>query len=428
VRIVSTGTAAAGGTGGPSAADTSFVEAIYTAPPAAPISPSGAAIYANSATSFSNAGRVYGVNGSSPTVMVRTGAATCSGGASSTADLVVGGGDLTAANGCVVGGNVFVSGRATISGNAQIGRNVVAAGVTLGGGSPTVAGSVWSTADLLMSGNVSVAGNATAASYSATSGSPQIAGNAWIYGASTMAGGGAIAGNLTTKTKSGTNYGTLTLVPAGPGPSPYVTPTVPVVPPWVDFGYVRADWVGFTEYVLPTTATCTLAMYQTALTTIGTAPGIVDARGCTNGITLPGNRLTLRNDLAIFANKFSLTSSSGFDSAVAARLWLITPDTNLTNHSPDCPPSSTFSMSGNVSIDTHISTMIYSPCQVSISNAIDLRGQIYAGSVSLPNAVSLGYVPVGLPGVDMTAGTNANPAGPVGPRLLTSYRNVQSGG
>jgi cytoskeletal protein CcmA (bactofilin family) len=432
VRIVSTGTAAAGGTSGQTAGDTSFVEAIYSAPAAPPISGSGAAIYANSATSFSNAGRVYGVNGSSPTVMVKTGDVTCSGGASSTADLIVAAGTLTTSNGCRIGGNLFVSGRASISGDAQIGGSVVAAGVTMAN-SVGVAGSVWSTLDLTMSGTAKVTGNVTAASLSTSGG--LIAGNAWVYGTSDIS-SSSITGNLTTKKKTGSGApGSLTVVPSGPGASPYVTPTVPTVPLWVDFGYVKADWVGFTEYVLPTTATCTLAMYNTALTTIGTAPGIIDARGCTNGIALSGpDRLTLQNDLAIFANKFSFANSSGFDSAAAARLWLITPEaatptTNATNHAPDCVAAAmTFSIGGNVSIDTDISTMIYTPCDVTISNAIDLRGQIYAGTVSLPNAVSIGYVPVGLPGVDLGQGTNGTPGGAVGPRILTSYRNVQSGG
>jgi hypothetical protein len=299
-------------------------------------------------------------------------------------------------------------------------------------GSANAARSVWSTSDLLLSGDIRVGGNVTATSYSdSNKAGPLIAGNAWIYGASAMK-SSSITGTLTTKTKSGSGVpggGPPILVPAGPGPSPYATPVTPTVPDWVDFGYVKADWVGFTEYVLPTTATCTLAMYNTALTTIGAAPGILDARGCGNGLLLSGpDRLTLRSDLAIFANNFSLANSSGFDSDVAARLWLITPDTNLTNHLPDCPPSSTFSIGGNVSIDTDISMMIYNPCVVTIGNAIALRGQIYAKSVSITAAASIGYVPIGLPGVDLTTGTNGTPGGAVGPRTLTSYRNVQSGG
>jgi hypothetical protein len=118
---------------------------------------------------------------------------------------------------------------------------------------------------------------------------------------------------------------------------------------------------------------------------------------------------------------------------VAARLWLITPEaatptTNATNHLPDCLASMSFSISGNVSIDTDISTMIYDPCVVTIGNAIALRGQIYAQTVSITNAAIIGYVPVGLPGVDLGQGTNATPGAATGPRTLTSYRNVQSGG
>jgi cytoskeletal protein CcmA (bactofilin family) len=432
VRIVSTGTAAAGGTSGQTAGNTSFVEAIYTPAPSIPISGSGAAVYAYSATSFGGAGQLSSVNGSSPSVMVKTGDVACSGVSSGVDDWVVAAGTMTFSGTCSSNGDVFVSGRVTVTGTTQLGGNVVAAGLTLGG-TGSVGGSVWSTSDIQLPGTAGVAGNVTAASLT-MGGTSRITGSAWVYGATSMNGVTSIGGKLTTKTKTGTStsYGSIDLVPGGPGASPYVTPTAPIVPAWVDFSYTKSDWVGFTEVVLPSTG-CSTQNLKDALISIGTSPGILDARLCTSGIVLGGiDQLTLRNDLAIVANKFDLGGVAGITSAAAARLWLITPEsiipaTNTTNHLPDCPAGGTFSIAGTFAIASTISTMIYSPCLVDLAGTSTLRGQVYARNAEIDGVAKLAYVQVGLPGVDLTLGTNSGGAA-TGPRTLTSYRNVQSGG
>ena len=64
-------------------------------------------------------------------------------------------------------------------------------------------------------------------------------------------------------------------------------------------------------------------------------------------------------------------------------------------------------MNNNVTIDFTVAAMIYSPCPVTNSANV-WRGQIYASSTKTSNAFTLNYVPIGIPGVNLFAGTNSS--------------------
>jgi len=440
VRIVSTGYADNPGVGGISAADSTSLEAILGAiatvtPPPPSISPSGPVVYAYSSNGFGGGGTLYSVDGSSPDVMVKTGNVTCDGGASGVDDLIVDGGTLRIDGGCSINGTAWSTGRTTLSGGATIAGNVVAAGITHGG--TLIGGSVWSTADVTINGGGRIGGTATGQSMSLTNG--RLGGNGWIYGQTTLNWGGYLDGNLTTRTISKPNNsgydsqyvrGTITLVPGGLGSSAFSTaPTRPTVPGWYNFAYNASVWTGFTERVM--SGSCTYSTLNTVVASFAGSPGLIDARGCTSGIVINGSdEVAMTADVAIVANRFSLTNGGGFRSTTASRLWLITPDSNTGNTVPNCPSGGSFTISGDFDFSNTISTMIYTPCAVTIGSGIDtLRGQVWAGSADIDGGANFGYVPVGLPGVNLNTGSTATPTATPVPastsRELISLRNVQ---
>jgi hypothetical protein len=176
------------------------------------------------------------------------------------------------------------------------------------------------------------------------------------------------------------------------------------VPNWLDFGYNAADWSGYTVQTLSGT-TCGATQLNAALAAIGSAKGVIDARGCSGGVD-PGSfgTLTLANNLAIIANKFTLGGSAGFAAPAAVKLWLITPDT-LADGLPTCPVGGGFALNGGFTFASTVTTMIYSPCSVDFTSGNTVYGQVWAGQVSTSGSAALKYVPTGLPGVDLSAGS-----------------------
>jgi len=408
VQIISTGTASVKGLTTQSSGDNSYVWTILTPPVSTTqIAAVGAAVYAYSSTGFGNSGTVTSVNGSEPDIYINTGSVVCNGAATVNGDWVVKNGSLTIDGGCNVTGNVWASGRVTVQGGTYVGGNVVAAGVTSSNGSP-IKGSVWSSLDMSASGSSKIVwGNTSAASLAFTGGSPYLGGNAWILGSSALGSSNNpnIAGTLTTKTKSGSGVvaGGITLVPSGPGVSPYPKPVSPIVPDWIDFTYDINDWTGFTQKVL-TSSQCDYNAMAAAIATFNNQPGVLDMRACSAVTVSQYQQLALGNDLVIVANKFALSNSGGFTATTPVRLWLITPD-NTPNGLPTCPSGSSFQLDGNFTFSTpNITLMVYTPCDAQILSGITFNGQVFGGEASLVANVHMGYVAVGLPKYDLSTG------------------------
>jgi Tfp pilus assembly protein PilX len=404
VKYVSTGTAAAKGVAGQSARDVSYVEAVYSASSvSSTITASGAAIYAYQASGSTGLGTngigLFDTLSGTPAtgaIQVRHGNFTCTG-------LQVG----MTINFIVPDGNFTQTGLCG-----------------------SITGSVWAGGSVDMSGSIS--GNVSAGTTLRMSPTSSIGGNAWVRGASTFDNflfRPTISGNLTTQSRTGNvTAGSTTILPA-PGVSPYSTGTVA---DWVDYNYTgQAGWPGFTIVALPA-GNCTWTMLSNARTTIGTAKGVIDARACTNGNFLNGISLSYqKNDLAyILPNTINVDIGGVSVQGSEYNVWFIQPD-EVADGVPTCPPGGKITMSGvNVSFP-HM--MVYSPCTyaetglLSVLSLLTFTGQIYAGKVELGQALigvrSQNYLAIGLPGVDLTAGTTAA----TGPRLLLSSRNVQTG-
>lgn len=430
VRILSNGTAANGGDGGQRANDSKTLESVL-GPSTQPtqISATGPAVYAYSSSNFGGSGTLVSVDGSSPKVMISTGDVNCNGASSGASDLVVKNGNLTMSGSCSVTGNVWTSGALTVNGGVSVGGNAVANSISIPSG--TIKGSAWSASTTSLSGGSSnINGNLTSTTTTFNSGGA-IGGNIWNYGTITLDWGSKVIGNATGKSVLNTNrpstLGSYTQITAGPGPSPYAQPTTPGVPNWVDYNYDPTAWTGFTPVVLPA-GTCSITTLRAAVTTIAGGKGLIDARKCTNGLTLTGSdQLAISNDIAIFANTITIGNSGGIVPSAPARVWLINPDATA-NGTPTCASGESFSVSGNPVFKNASGTiqdavMMYSPCDINISTGVNFQGQVFAGSATINGGASIGYVAIGLPGVDLSTGSSTGGSGTTTTRTVVSNRN-----
>jgi type II secretory pathway pseudopilin PulG len=430
IKIVSTGMAAAHGVAGNSSGNTRAVEAIYPAIVSnSLITGTGPAVYAYTSTGFSGSGTLLPVSGSLPSVRIKHGNVVCAGYSGVAGDLFAADGTLTMGGSCSVSGSVWASGALTVSGGGMtIGGDATASSMDLSG--VHVKGNAWASGAVKVQWGTVIDGRATGGSINLAGGN--IKGPVWTNGtAAFTVGGSHIDGSLTARalTGSGTVNGGTTIVPAGPGPGPAAA-APPIVPNWVDFTFAAADWVGFTVITLPAGA-CTWDQFKAANTTLSGAPGVIDARACTNSITLStaSEKLPVNNDLAIIGKTFSFGGSGGFSATSAHRLWLISPDT-VADGQPTCPSGGGFTVGGGFTLDPLLSVMVYNPCHVDIVSGINWRGQVFTGNVTINGDAKLSYAPVGLPGYDLDTGTSTN-AGAPGASMIgtqTSIRDVGVGG
>jgi Tfp pilus assembly protein PilX len=434
IKLKSTGTAVAIGVSGNATGDTRVVEAIYLPAVSSTISDSGPAVYAYSATGFGGSGTLLSVDGSKPSVLLRHDDVTCDGGGFVTGDLIAADGMITIGGSCSVSGSVWASEKVTIDGGSiTVGGNVTSrwagAGDSLVLSGVRVKGDAWAAGPLKVTWGTVVEGNATAPTLDLAGGN--ILGEAWAAGAATFGGGAEIAGHLTAKSSNSSSSakGGATIVAAGPGAGPAAGPT-PSVPNWVDFKYDKTKWVGFNE--VPITGACDFTALKTAAATLASGPGIINALACTNPLSIGGSDiLTLGNDLAIVAKGFNLGGGGGFTAAADRDLWLITPDT-VADAQPTCPGTtpavSPFTVDGGFTLASKVHVMVYSPCKVNISSGIVWFGQVYSGSTTIDGDARLNYVPVGLPGVNLSDGTVTTPGSSGGLGDRTSIRDLGPNG
>ena len=83
-------------------------------------------------------------------------------------------------------------------------------------------------------------------------------------------------------------------------------------------------------------------------------------------------------------------------------------------------------MGGGFSVSS-LKTMIYTPCNATLSSSTALTGQIYAGQVTMSGAGVLTFDPIGLPGYDISNGTATYTPSPTVPRDLLLMRNIDVG-
>lgn len=483
VRILSTGHASSPGV--EDTGDVTYIEAILSAA-SSPTSlfASGPAIYAYSGAGFGGGGTLVSVNGSVADVLLQQGNVTCSGNMSGVANFVVKTGNLTSTGGCVLGGNVWVSGSVELKGGAQVGGNITASSADI---ASTVGGNVWVDGTLKMQGG-SIGGTARSGQLTLTNGT--ISGQTWSQTGGAVVSGGTIQGYLNSagldvsngtlssgfgswgtlcvKNPGGVTIGAASIAKSlttsgscvssgstnwwsgwskisfqnsysGPVTAAPQKPASITVPQWVDFGskpedYTSATWSGFT--VVAMGATCGAAEFYAALQTIGSNPGVVDARLCSNGIAFNGsdtqystspnanhNGFTIQNDLAIIADEISLTGSTSFvGSSPYHDLWLINPDT-VANNVPDCVNGHETDIGGNFT-SPNMNVMMYSPCEIRLASGLNIRGQVFAHTTDIAGSATLSYIPIGLPGYDLSTGLPTTVTYTEADRTLVTQRNV----
>lgn len=404
LRLVSTGWASNLGVASNSSQNVRKVEAIYPytpSPPSYSIIPSGPATYSYSQSDPTINNIVLSQGGSTKaSIVYRSGSATCTSGSQITGDVILGGGGLAVTSGCTINGDLYTSGVVSVQSGEIIG-NVNAAGVQ-GGTSVTLATPAVVDGSIYAAGPVSIAG--------------MVGGNVVsgpISGLSTFSNKSSVGGSVvsagTVSAPAGVIKGTTSINQSG-----ILTPAIPVAPPWVDFAYNPAEWITSTgsRYATVTMTGCSSSNLHTALNTAQNSPVpvVLDTRICGPVTDFSHHDLMLTSDTVILANGFKFqTNNIQSASAPDKRLWIIIPD-GVADSSPTCGVGSSASLGQHVEIGPHVNTLIYSPC--AISNGGDhLSGQMYSSSVNTSSEFELIYLPIGLPGVNLSTGQHLAPSG-----------------
>ena len=398
VKIVSVGSSTS------SVSTTKKVETIFNYTPAIlpkPVQGTGAGVFGWQVTDTTITNLTITQQGTSkPGMMFVNGSLSCQAGGSVQGSVILGGGSYSTTSACTINGDVFASTAVSIGNNSTILGNVVALGLS-SGKSVTLAGGSKVNGSITAEGPVSIGGTVGG---SVTSGP--------LTGSSSVS--GSVGGSFVsagTVTKTGTISGTVTQNKTG-----IPTPTMPVVPPWVDFGYNPPDWVDATAapYTVVNATNCKADV--AAKINAATGPTIINAlagSGCNSQhVDLSGLNLTLKTDVVLFATSYQLKNqtitSSTPSVASAQRLWMITPDANLTNKAPDCPTNASPSEIDNqVTTNASVDMFLYTPCGLS-STGSQMWGQIYTLDVKFDNSYVLNFVPVGLPGWNLGDGTHTS--------------------
>ncbi|HUW88475.1 MAG TPA: polymer-forming cytoskeletal protein [Candidatus Paceibacterota bacterium] len=407
LKLVSTGWASQYGVAGNSSNDARMVEAIYPytpTPPSYVITPSGASLYAYAQLDPTiNNLTITQASTERPSVQYYSGSVTCTSGTVIQGDVILGGGDLSVTSGCTINGDLWASGAISIS-SGEVTGNVVTDNTSTGVGQYALTLSSSSTIDgnVFSSGGVNIGGKV---------GGNVVAGPNAL--SSTFANHSSVGGSVVTSgsvtAPAGIIQGTTTTNQAG-----IVTPVIPAAPPWIDFAYNPADWKTSTgaPFTVLTMSTCSSADLQNALNAAqaSTNPMIVDTRACGSDTDLRGIPLSLHSDLVIITNSFTMSANNIQSSdGVDKRFWIIIPDAVL-DRLPTCLNNASPSIGQNVTINTHVGAMVYSPCEVSNSGDV-WRGQMYASSVATSSNFVLEYIPIGLPTVNLSTGQFLAPPG-----------------
>lgn len=337
------------------------------------------------------------------------------------------------------------------NGSAFVGGNVTglvtanAGDVTVGNTGTTLSGGISA------SGTVRITGNTTKGGVHARglrmeggslSGGAQIAGPGCNVGGNVA---GVVVRSVDTAPGckalgSGWSIGTVA------DPAPPISPVKPPaidVPEWIDFGsnpdeLTAAWWPGYEVYVVPSGTDCSVqSTVKTLLERFGTERGLLDARGCKDfgaaawtpaDFDLAGSTsVTLRNDIVIIGHDIHVGGGAKITGAKAdgnAKVWLINPDRGaVINGKPDCNTGDRLSIDGGATF-ANADFLMYTPCRFVLGSGISIRGQVFAGTAGIDGNAHLTFVPVGLPGYDLSTGLPTTPAGTEWDRTVVSQRNI----
>ncbi len=174
---------------------------------------------------------------------------------------------------------------------------------------------------------------------------------------------------------------------------------------------VQAAWqaAGWNVVTFDRSSDCTLLGAANApgqwLLDHGSAPGTKTLLHTVCQLVVQPNNttITMNRDLAVIADGgVQISGSLRFASAGGGRsLYLIQPSSGAT-----APCTNGVNLDNQVSIDSTVSTLIYSPCDVRVANTFSFAGQVYTGGkLRFDNAVNLEYRPVPVPGQPSSGGS-----------------------
>jgi hypothetical protein len=166
-----------------------------------------------------------------------------------------------------------------------------------------------------------------------------------------------------------------------------------------------AAWMSAGYTVIDEGTNCTQARIDIATMSTATDNRVYRIHGSCKMTWSNDQTITLARDLAVVAdggfqwnNNFKVKSSVA---GVPHKLSWIVPTDAVTAGSPcgsaDGGPHDMRASNSNSST-SDITVFFYTPCNISLSNAVSGGGQIYGGRVRINNAFTLNYVPAEIPG------------------------------
>jgi hypothetical protein len=309
---------------------------------------------------FDNAVSVTRVPGAALPSLYTNGNFSCNNNTSLSGDLVAQGG-VSTTNSCTIGGSVTAGGTLNATGaQAKVGGNVVAVGsVAVTGGSSAVGGTIRTAGSVYWSG--------------------------------------------CTSARCTSNDGTVTAPPAENLPNL----------PWnadVEAAWVRAGWtvVKFEDPADCSEARGTNAPGQWLLSrSMSTGPKTLVRTICPVSIGHNAN-VALGRDVAIVADGgFAFTASMHFDAVSPHSLYLVQPSDSV----PAGCATDGIAFNNNVSFQSSVSLMLFTPCNISGAQSLNVTGQLYAGgSLSFQNTVALKFRPMPIP-IPSASGGSVQPYG-----------------
>jgi|GEM_PF-452649 len=182
---------------------------------------------------------------------------------------------------------------------------------------------------------------------------------------------------------------------------------------WITQNAVANNAPDWSEAYKPAGNKCTVAGESYGLNgpLLGpTVPTVFDTRFCSQTMFQGNLNIKLRADMVIFANDFYATGNFQITSADGNqhRVWIIVPDPDaVPNGKAECGKTVGSNKSGNIKFDSGsiaiapITIFAYTPCELETNNTMTFYGQLYGGKVTLRNSMTMRYVPIGIPGVDL---------------------------
>jgi len=273
-------------------------------------------------------------------------------------------GNVTCNNAATVHGSVYTQGTAFLNNGCNI------------------------TVDLYAKGNLTT-NNASSIGHDAISSQ----GNISLGNTSTVSHDATAKGTNTGGTVTGQRRSNQTGIPDPP------TASLPTL------NWNAAAWTSAGYTLVDEGTNCTQAHNDIATMNTATVNTVYRITGSCQVTWTNNETVTVARDLAVVADGgFLWNNSFKLKSSVAGlkhKVWWIVPSDAVTVSSP-CQSSDGGvhdMLANNANSSTSdITVFFYTPCNISMNNAISGGGQIYGGRVKINNAFTLNYVPADIPG------------------------------